>query len=166
MTEIEKYGTCGEAIQFRNKYNNFKEAGENCPRGDWMLWIAKRCGVDLQTLILAKALCAKTVIHLMKDQRSIDAVNVAERFGNGQANIDELKAAFNGAYRAAFYADEDDAAACAAYSAASTSYASSNATYTAAAYTETESKKSNKKMTADICRKILTIAVFKKLKIK
>ena len=37
--------------------------------------------------------CARQVQHLMTDQRSIDALDVADRYANGNANIDELRAA-------------------------------------------------------------------------
>ena len=37
--------------------------------------------------------CARQVQHLMPDQQGIDALDVAERFANGEASIDELDAA-------------------------------------------------------------------------
>ena len=37
--------------------------------------------------------CARQVQHLMKDQRSIDALDVAERYANGEATDSELDAA-------------------------------------------------------------------------
>ena len=37
--------------------------------------------------------CARQVQHLMEDQRSIDALDVAERYANGLATDDELSAA-------------------------------------------------------------------------
>ena len=56
--------------------------------------------------------CARQVQHLMKDQRSIDVLDVAERYANGEATGDELEAAWNAARDAA------DAAWAAAYNAA------------------------------------------------
>lgn len=97
-TEIEKFNPCGDALDFRKEHKSFKDAWENCHRGDWILWIASKLKVDKRTLFLAKARCAKTVIHLMKDQRSIDAVNITERYGIGDIEEDELKYA---AYAAA-----------------------------------------------------------------
>ena len=37
--------------------------------------------------------CARKVQHLMKDERSIAALDVAERFANGQATVEELEVA-------------------------------------------------------------------------
>ena len=45
--------------------------------------------------------CARQVQHLMKDQRSIDVLDVAERYANGEATGDELEAAWNAARDAA-----------------------------------------------------------------
>ena len=39
--------------------------------------------------------CARQVQHLMKDQRSIDVLDVAERYANGEATGDELTAAWD-----------------------------------------------------------------------
>ena len=41
--------------------------------------------------------CARQVQHLLKDQRSIDALDVAERYANGQATKEELAAAWSSA---------------------------------------------------------------------
>ena len=56
--------------------------------------------------------CARQVRHLMKDSRSLNALDVAERFANGLATEDELKAAGDAARAAG------DAAGAAAWAAA------------------------------------------------
>ncbi len=45
--------------------------------------------------------CARQVQHLMEDQRSIDAIDVAERFANGLATQQELDVARDAAWAAA-----------------------------------------------------------------
>jgi len=57
--------------------------------------------------------CARQIQHLMTDQRSIAALDVAERFANGQATEDELSAAGSAAGAAAL-----DAAGAAAWDSA------------------------------------------------
>ena len=57
--------------------------------------------------------CARQVQHLMKDQRSINALDVAEKFANGKVSKEELKdasAAARAAARAATWAVSRDAA--------------------------------------------------------
>jgi hypothetical protein len=48
--------------------------------------------------------CARQVQYLMKDKRSLDALDVAERFANGDATFVELDAARDAARDAAGYA--------------------------------------------------------------
>lgn len=172
MYEITKFNPCKQALQFRANYIDFKSAWKACPRGDWMLWIAKKVGVDLLILTTAKATCANTVRHLMKDKRSKTAIKVAFAFGKGKATRVELDKAAAGAADAAYTAtnaDYADYAAAAIYSstAASAAAYAANA-YAAAAYDDAydDARKENQLKTANICRRILTKEVFKKLNIK
>ncbi|CFK42838.1 hypothetical protein [Burkholderia pseudomallei] len=68
---------------------------------DDALWTL-RCisGAD-RDLRLFAVWCARQVEHLMEDQRSKDALNVAERFVNGEATDEERNAARNAAWDAA-----------------------------------------------------------------
>lgn len=89
---------------------------------DDALW-ATRClsGVD-RDLRLYAVWCARQVQHLRTDKRSLDALNVAERYANGEATDDELDYASSAAWYAARYAARyaaSDAARDAAWAAAS-----------------------------------------------
>jgi hypothetical protein len=53
--------------------------------------------------------CARSIQHLMKDQRSIDAIDVAERHAYGNATDSELDAAWAAARDAAWAAARDAA---------------------------------------------------------
>ena len=90
--------------------------------------------------------CARQVQHLMIDKRSHDAINVAERFALGAATKNELAAACDAAWSAAWYAAfvaESDAACDAAWSAAKAAAkaAASDAACDAARYAEWEAQK-------------------------
>lgn len=66
------------------------------------IWAFTRKGiVDDKTLRLFAVGCARRVQHLMKDEQSIDALDVAERYANGEATEDELDAASAAAWGAA-----------------------------------------------------------------
>jgi len=162
---MKKYNACNAAIEWAEE-KTVQEAWDKCERGDWMLWIYKKLYPDnLKELTLAKAYCANTVRHLMKDERSINAVDIAIKFGNDNANREELRAAAYAAYAAASashaaYAVDAaaDAAAYAAYAAdAAAAYAADAAAYAAYAAASADALKDNRKKTADICRKYLTI---------
>jgi len=192
-TEIKKFNPCEEAIYFRNQYPDFQAAWDNCPRGDWMLWLAAKLNVDDKKLTLAKGLCAKTVIHLMKDDKSKKAVRIAIDYGKGKVSRKKListsydayaaitsnifdvaanaaaHAAANAAHAATYavaaaYTAANAAAVAAAYTAHAATYAA-DAAYTAAnAADAVNARNKNRKQTADICRKILTNEVFKLIK--
>jgi hypothetical protein len=67
------------------------------------VWAFTRDGiVNDKTLRLFAVGCARKVQHLMKDQRSIDALDVAERYANGNATKNELAAARDAAREAAW----------------------------------------------------------------
>ena len=74
-----------------------EEIVTTCHRGDWLLWLAQKVNIPLKELTLAKGYCAKTVIHLMKDERSIKAVEAAIAFGEGNITRGELDAAADAA---------------------------------------------------------------------
>lgn len=73
--------------------------------------------------------CARQVQHLMTDPRSLKALDVTERFANGDATANELEEAHRAAAAAVAYAAAD-AAACAAYAAPAD--AAADAAYAAA----------------------------------
>ena len=116
---------------------SIEEAVSTCQRGDWMLWLAKKVNVGIRPLTHAKGKCANTVRHLMKDERSINAVDAAIDFGNGVINEDEL-AAYAAAAADADAADADAAAAA-------------------------SSRKENQLLTADICREIIGAEIVTKV---
>ena len=155
-----------------------EEIVTTCHRGDWLLWLAQKVNIPLKELTLAKGYCAKTVIHLMKDERSIKAVEAAIAFGEGNITRGELDAAAAAAYAAdaayaaaAYAAYAADAAADAAYAAADAAAdaAAADAAYAAyaaddaadaaaadaAAAAATDARTKNQLETADICRKYI-----------
>lgn len=68
---------------------------------DDALWCLRAVeGKDREVRLFA-VWCARRVQHLMTDKRSLDALDVAERYANGQATEDELKDAWNAARAAA-----------------------------------------------------------------
>lgn len=100
--KLEKFAPCSSAREYMRTQKSSTEAWMNCQRGDWMLWIAKQLNVDDKALTMAKAMCAKQVEHLMKDQRSKDALQACFDYVNGKITREELNAA--AAYAAAAYA--------------------------------------------------------------
>lgn len=78
---------------------------ERIPNAD-KIWMFTREGVmDDKTLRLFSVRCARQAQHLMKDERSINALDVAERYANGLATAEELGMAGAAAREAAWEAE-------------------------------------------------------------
>jgi len=134
-TKLEKLSACKEAIEYVKTRKSAVDAWMNCDRGDWMLWLAKRLDVDDRMLTLAKATYANQVRHLMKDQRSLDAIDACFRYARGELTREELNEYADAAYDAAYAAYAAYAAAYAVYAAYDAAYAAYDAAYAAyAAY--------------------------------
>jgi len=140
---IKKFNPCQSAIDWLED-RTVEEMVKDCHRGDWLIWLASKTKIDLKTLTLARVKCVRTVQHLMTDKRSLDALDIAEKFANGDASKDELTTATAVAYTANAVAN---AVAYSATFAATINDATINDAFTAA-------KKENQKQTADICREI------------
>ena len=162
-----KLKACEEAVEWAGD-KTAKEIIDTCHRGDWLLWLADKLKVDDRPFTLAKGHCANTVRHLMKDKRSIKAVDAAIAYGNGEVSKEELKdaalayasaasSAASSAYAAAASASYAASAASASFAASAAAYAPSYAASSAA------DRKSNQLETANICRKYLGHLILEKL---
>ena len=166
-----KLNACDEAIEWAGD-RTIEEIVKDCDRGDWLLELAKKIDIEPQPLTLAKGHCANTVRDLMKNERSIKAVDMAIAFGEGKATMEELNNAANAAADAAY--DAGDAATAAyvadvaivgdasyaAYAAATAAacaaaYAAGDAAYAGVYAAASAAKKQNQKETAEICRKYI-----------
>ncbi len=170
--EISKYHPCMAALKWISQFATAQEAWNACERGDWLLWIASKVGIDKRLLTLAKGRCAALVKHLMKDERSIKAVEIAIEYGLGTATEEELAAAADAAYAAyaaaAAYSAADAAAdvayaayaaAAAAADAAADAAAAYSAADAAAAYSAAYEKSKVLAKCAVICREVFGNAV-------
>ena len=80
---------------------------------DDALWCCRAEPDQWKTWRLFAVWCGRQVEHLMEDERSKNALNVAERHANGEATDDELAAAKDAAKAAAWAAAKDAARAAA-----------------------------------------------------
>ena len=120
-----KLNACEEVKIWANN-KTWQEFYETCHRGDWLLWLFfktmnDKSEEDFTLLTHAKGYCANTVRHLMKDERSIAAVDAAMNYCGDKT-----------ALKNAAYAAYDAAKAYAAYAAYVAAYAAYVAAYAAA----------------------------------
>jgi len=162
---LKSVDACQSAIDWAGD-KPVEQVVAECHRGDWLLWLAQKCGVELQPLTLAKGHCANTVRHLMTDESSLKAVDVAILFGEGRATREELDDAASAAYAAfaadAAYAAYDAYDAYAASAASAAAYAADAAADAAYAYASA-AYAANQQETADICRKYIGDLIIEKV---
>jgi len=168
---LKENNACEEVVEWCQG-KTWEEIHETCLRGDWMLWLFTKTNPDdLMALTLAKGHCANTVRHLMKDDRSKNAVDIAIKFGEGKATKKELDsaaaaAADDVAYAAssaASYAVASYAASSAASYAVASYAASSAASYASAVASASDARIESEQETADICRRYLPIELWNKI---
>ena len=128
--EGEGRDACSEARKWMRSLGpnaTMQDAWEKCHRVDWMIWAASdersKIGANDQRWRLASCaivrrttVCDRTLWDLLADSRSRNAVDVSERFANGEASREELVAARVAARAAVLDVEWDTAraAACAA----------------------------------------------------
>ena len=165
---LNKLNACREDKDWA-KGKTFVEIYTTCDRGDWLCWLFSRTNhEDVQLLTLVKGHQANTVRHLMKDARSLKAVDTAIAFGEGRATREELSEAAAAAWAAYIVAYNADAAsyaanyAAAAYAAAVTaSYAAPAAASFAVEAAPEDAEQASRQLTANIFRKYISMDKFK-----
>lgn len=75
------------------------------------LWALRAVEGHDREIRLFAVRCARRKQHLMTDPRSVNALDVAELYANGEATAEELNAAYEAAYKAAAAADATRASA-------------------------------------------------------
>jgi hypothetical protein len=98
----DRHGACNDGRQWAlDNCDSMQSAWEKL-KPEWLIWVAMQPGVLTdKELRLFAVFCARSVQHLITDERSVNAINVAERHANGEATDQELAAAWDAARAAA-----------------------------------------------------------------
>jgi hypothetical protein len=134
---LKKHGACRDARTWAAGRTVSEDSWLACDRGDWLIWIAARLGVDRRLVVLAACDCARLALPRIPDgeHRPRLAIEAAERWARGEATIEEVRAAASAADAYATYAAS--ATSYAAYAASAVASAASAAdayaTYAASA---------------------------------
>ena len=158
---LDELSACQEAKIWADD-KHVEEVVSTCPRGNWLLWLARKINIDEKLLYLTAGHCANTVRHLMKDKRSTEAVDGAIDYGLGKITIEELRVLKRASAAYAYAAS----AAAAAYDYAAYAAAASAAAYdyaAAASAAASGDRINNQLETANICRQYIGQAIIDKV---
>ena len=113
---LRKHKACPEVIEWAKQFDSLQETWNACNRIDWLFWFINQTEVNYdKELRLFACWCIRQVWHLLKDDRSKNAVIVAEKFAVGKASKEELTVAWDDAWVAT--RDAEGAAGIAAWAA-------------------------------------------------
>ena len=124
--ELKKWLTsnyaCTESLEWLSD-RDLDTAWAECPRGDWLLWLTAKAGIDRKRLVMSACATAREALRFVPEgeDRPRIAIETAEAWCRSEATIEQVREArWNAAaYAAAAYAAADAAAAyAAAYAAA------------------------------------------------
>ncbi|MCA9599889.1 MAG: hypothetical protein KC776_41570 [Myxococcales bacterium] len=118
---LEGAGAHHDVVSWAEAYGaDFRAAWDACPRGDWLLGIAARVGVERPRLVAAAASAARTALDCVPadELRPEHAVSVAEAWARGEASEGDVRAAADAVAAAAPPDPAVAAAAMAAHAAA------------------------------------------------
>lgn len=106
-------GACPDAVKWLDGRTDPVAAWQECPRGDWMIWIIGKSGVSRQEVVLLACSCARLALpHVLKgEDRPRLALEAAEGWARGEVGIGEVRRVVKSAYAAADAADAVDAVA-------------------------------------------------------
>jgi hypothetical protein len=129
-------------MEWAKSQQSEKLAWENCPRGDWLLWIAGKVAIDRKLLVEAACDCAHLALRFIKkgELRPRQAIATARAWCRGKATIEQVRSAYAAAaayaaahaYDTAAHAAADAAFAADAYDADAAAFAAAAAAYAAA----------------------------------
>ena len=134
---IRDFLPCSDAAAYAAKHADPAEAWESCERGDWLLWLAARAGVDRRDLVRASCAVARRALQHVPEGESRPriAIETAEAWARREVTIAAVRDAAAAADDAAAAAADvrDDAAAATYASAAAAASADAAAAYASAA---------------------------------
>ena len=90
-----------EATEWARRYgDDVGSAWVECPRGDWLLYLAGILEIDAQALVSAACDCARFALSLLPDADAelglIPVLELAERWTRGEASAEECRVAARG----------------------------------------------------------------------
>ena len=145
---LQKYNACKEAVDWIGD-RSLEQAWKDCPRGDWLLWLAGRVEIDRKLLVLAACKCARTVLQYVpkSEEHLLKGFETAEAWCEGKATLEDVRRT---SYVTAYATDATYSAAAAADVAYAVSYSAD------AADAASNAREKNQLETANLIREMIS----------
>ncbi len=92
---LAQSGAHHDLVEWARAYGcDFERAWNECPRGDWLLGLAAKVGVERPRIVLGAAACARIALSEIdpRERRPLHAIETAERWARGGVSDDECRA--------------------------------------------------------------------------
>jgi hypothetical protein len=74
--KLKELNACDEAMWWTSD-RTIEEAVRDCHRGDWLLWLGQKIGIDNYKLIATKEYCANISRYLRKEHEIMTAIELS-----------------------------------------------------------------------------------------
>jgi hypothetical protein len=90
---LRKLGAPEDALKWASSHDNPLEAWTACPRGDWLLCLAVKLGVEHRVVVQAACICARLALPFTRDERPVSAILLTERWvlGHDDVTVEDVK---------------------------------------------------------------------------
>ncbi len=98
---LEHHRACAKPRPWAEQCDTLEEAWKTCPSPEPLIWALRKAGFqELRPLMVWACWCVRQVAHFLTEQQSMQALEVADRFAEGNATIEELTAMTGAAQQA------------------------------------------------------------------
>jgi hypothetical protein len=84
---LNKLGASEDALKWARDHDCPNEAWLACPRGDWLLCLAVKLGVEHRVVVQAASVCARLALPYTRDERPLRAMLMTERWALGHDDV-------------------------------------------------------------------------------
>jgi hypothetical protein len=77
--KLKELNACQEAIEWVGE-RTIEQAVNDCHRGDWLIWLGQKIGIDNYKLIATKEHCANISRYLRKEHEVMTAIELSSAY--------------------------------------------------------------------------------------
>ena len=79
-------------LEWAVAHDDLRRAWRECPRGDWLLWLALKLGVENRVIVFAACECVRLALPFTTDEEPRTAIILAEQYasGDGAVTLEEV----------------------------------------------------------------------------
>jgi hypothetical protein len=89
LSFLRKIHACEEAIAYASGQSDFQSIWDNCPRGDWLIWLASLLRAPQYLVVRVSIECARPVLKLIQGNEYV--IIRCNKWVNGEESIENIK---------------------------------------------------------------------------